>query len=149
MRPLEITTNTARELIALGLGTLLDIRQPFELALEGTVEGALSVPLFRLKQLLGQQLTDEEQEILDADTPDTRDIGHFLALINEHHIHGDQTLLCLCNSGRRSLHAATLLRGIGYTRSFSVRGGVRAWQQRSDDTAQSSPLTATTPETPV
>ncbi|HDP88678.1 MAG TPA: sulfurtransferase [Thioalkalivibrio sp.] len=124
---LEISVTAARELAAIGLAVLMDIRQPFELALEGEVEHAVSLPLFRLKQLLGHQLTEDEQELLDADEPDERDIRHFLALINQHHIGRDQILLCLCNSGRRSLHAAALLRELGYARSLSVRGGIRAW----------------------
>ena len=128
---MEISTGAARELMSLGMGTLIDIRQPFELMLEGEVEGALPVPLFRFKQLLGQSLSEEEQELLDADEPDARDIRHFLALINEQHVAHDRILLCLCNSGRRSLHAAALLRDLGYPRSLSVRGGIRAWHAES------------------
>ena len=132
---IEISTGAARELMSLGLGTLIDIRQPFELMLEGEVDGAVPVPLFRFKQLLGHTLSEEEQELLDADEPDARDIRHFLALINEQHVARDRILLCLCNSGRRSLHAAALLRELGYPRSLSVRGGIRAWgadQPRED-----------------
>jgi rhodanese-related sulfurtransferase len=131
---IEISTAAAKELLSLGMGTLIDIRQPFELMLEGEVGDALPVPLFRFKQLLGQALSDEEQELLDADEPDARDIRHFLALINEQHVARDRILLCLCNSGRRSLHAAALLRELGYPRSLSVRGGIRAWHgDRSED----------------
>lgn len=125
---LEISVNAARELVDIGLAVLLDIRQPFELELEGAVDGAVPVPLFRLKQLLGREITKEEQELLDADEPDDRDFQHFIALINEYHVTQDQILLCLCNSGRRSLRAAELLRDLGYARSLSVREGFRGWQ---------------------
>ncbi|WP_018866527.1 MULTISPECIES: rhodanese-like domain-containing protein [unclassified Thioalkalivibrio] len=124
---LEISVNAARELVDIGLAVLLDIRQPFELELEGEVEGAVPVPLFRLKQLLGRGLSEEEQELLDADEPDDRDFQHFISLINRHHVTQDQILLCLCNSGRRSLRAAELLRDLGYTRCLSVREGFREW----------------------
>lgn len=124
---LEISVAAAKELIDIGLAALIDIRQPFELDLEGEIEQALSVPLFRLKELLGERLTEEEQELLDADEPDTRDIRHFLSLLNEQHVQRDQILLCLCNSGRRSLYAARLLRELGYSRCLSVRGGIRSW----------------------
>ncbi|WP_018872420.1 rhodanese-like domain-containing protein [Thioalkalivibrio sp. ALJ16] len=124
---LEISVGAARELVDIGLAVLLDIRQPFELELEGAVEDAVSVPLFRLKQLLGRELTADEQELLDADEPDERDFQHFLSLINRHHVTQDQILLCLCNSGRRSLRAAQLLRDLGYARSLSVREGFRGW----------------------
>jgi len=130
---LEISQPAARELMDLGLGTLIDIRQPFELMLEGEIAGAVPVPLFRFKQLLGQALSTEEQELLDADEPDERDISHFLALINAQHLEGDRILLCICNSGRRSLHAAQLLRDLGYRRSLSVRGGIRSWHDGSPD----------------
>ncbi|PYF99452.1 rhodanese-related sulfurtransferase [Thioalkalivibrio sp. ALE21] len=125
---LEISVDASRELVDIGLAVLLDIRQPFELELEGAVDGAVSVPLFRLKQLLGKHLSEEEQELLDADEPDERDFQHFLSLINQHHVRQDQILLCLCNSGRRSLRAARLLRDLGYARSLSVREGFRGWQ---------------------
>ncbi|MFN2348015.1 MAG: rhodanese-like domain-containing protein, partial [Thioalkalivibrio sp.] len=116
---LEISVGASRELVDIGLAVLLDIRQPFELELEGSVEGAVSVPLFQLKQLLGKKLSEEEQELLDADEPDERDFQHFLSLLNKHHVMQDHILLCLCNSGRRSLKAAQLLRDLGYARSLS------------------------------
>lgn len=125
---LEISVDASRELVDIGLAVLLDIRQPFELEMEGAVDGAVSVPLFRLKQLLGKTLSEEEQELLDADEPDERDFQHFLSLINQHHVRQDQILLCLCNSGRRSLKAAQLLRDLGYARSLSVREGFRGWR---------------------
>ncbi len=129
---LEISVNAARELVDIGLAVLLDIRQPFELELEGQVDGAVPVPLFRLKQLLGRGLSEEEQELLDADEPDDRDFQHFISLINRHHVTQDQILLCLCNSGRRSLRAAELLRDLGYTRCLSVREGFREWPRNAD-----------------
>jgi len=125
---LEISVAASRELVDIGLAVLLDIRQPFELELEGSVDGAVSVPLFRLKQLLGNKLSEEEQELLDADEPDERDFQHFLSLLNRHHVRQDQILLCLCNSGRRSLKAAQLLRDLGYARTLSVREGFRGWE---------------------
>jgi rhodanese-related sulfurtransferase len=44
-------------------------------------------------------------------------------------------LLCICNSGRRSVHAAQLLRSMGYAKALSVAGGFQAWKQaaRADD----------------
>jgi rhodanese-related sulfurtransferase len=126
--PIEITPPTARELLALDLATLLDVRQPFERELEGAPAGGISVPLFHFKHLLGHKLDEEEQELLDADEPDDREIRHFLSEISDHHFGADRILLCLCNSGRRSLHAARLLRELGFSRSLSVTGGWRCWQ---------------------
>ncbi len=138
--PLEIDTNIARELLQLRIATLIDVRQPFELEVEGTVEGAETIPLFDFKKLLGHTLTDEEQEILDSDTPSNTDVRRFIATINRSHYQLGNILLCLCNSGKRSLHAAQLLRSIGYERAFSVKGGIRAWR-----TSEEPAKTATDP----
>jgi rhodanese-related sulfurtransferase len=59
-----------------------------------------------------------------------KDIISFLAAINRHHFQSDNVILCLCNSGRRSLHAVEILRSINYDRCFSVAGGVRAWREK-------------------
>jgi rhodanese-related sulfurtransferase len=123
---LEISIPTALELIRLKLVCLVDVRQKFELEMEGEIPGAISLPLFRFKQLLGHQMTEEEHEILDGDTPDNLDVQHFLSSINRLHYTKDCILLCYCNSGRRSMHAARLLRSLGYQRGFSLAGGYKA-----------------------
>ena len=123
---LEISVPTTLELIGLKLVCLIDVRQKFELEVEREISGACSLPLFRFKQLLGHQMTEDEHELLDGDTPDTLDVQHFLTNINRLHYTKDCILLCYCNSGRRSLHAARLLRSLGYERAFSLAGGYRA-----------------------
>ncbi|WP_445175138.1 rhodanese-like domain-containing protein [Microcoleus sp.] len=35
----------------------------------------------------------------------------------------------MCNSGRRSLYAARLLRSMGYPKALSVAGGFQAWKK--------------------
>ncbi|WP_298138390.1 rhodanese-like domain-containing protein [Acidiferrobacter sp.] len=127
--PLEMGAETAKEIIRLKIGTLIDVRQPTEIELEGDIPEAESVPLFDLKKLLGHTLTEEEQEILDCDQPTDRDVRFFISIINKHHYQKGNVLLCLCHSGKRSLHAAMLLRSMGYERAYSVKGGVRAWRE--------------------
>ncbi len=129
-RPQEIQPETAHELMRLGLGVLVDVRQTFELEVEGEVDGAENIPLFNFMQALGHRLNPEEQELLDGDEPSARDIISFLGAINRHHYQSDNVILCLCNSGRRSLHAVQILRSINYDRCFSVAGGVRAWREK-------------------
>ncbi len=131
-RLLGIDPAAALELQRLGLAVLIDVRQKFELELEGEIHGARSLPLFQFKRTLGHRLTPEEQEILDEDVPEPADVQYFLALINDLHYIKDYILLCVCNSGKRSLKAAQLLRGIGYPRSFSVTGGCRALRNMRD-----------------
>jgi len=120
---LEMTPQTALELQRLHLAVLIDIRQKFEIELQGEIAGASFLPLFHFKRVLGQKLTELEQEALDEDIPDMRDIQHFLAMINSMHHAKDLILVCVCNSGHRSLNAARLLRLLGYEHSYSLAGG--------------------------
>lgn len=124
--PLEISAMTALDLVRLNLACLIDIRQPFELEVEGEIASAISLPLFQFKKSLGHTLNDEEQELLDADLPSQQDTQHFLSLINKLHYTKDRILICVCNSGRRSLPATQLFRTLGYQRVFSLQGGYRA-----------------------
>lgn len=123
---LEMTPRTALELQRLNLAVLIDIRQKFELEIQGEIPGACFLPLFQFKRMLGHELTALEQEALDEDLPDLRDIQQFLAMINSMHHAKDLVLVCVCNSGHRSLNAAQLLRLLGYEHSFSLAGGFLA-----------------------
>ena len=125
---LEISLASATELCRLGLGTMVDIRQTFEIEMKGAIPGTVHIPLFEVKQLLGHALTEDEQDILDAGKPSDIDVQGFFTMVNRlHHAH-DNILLCVCNSGRRSLYAAQLLRSLGYGKALSVAGGFQAWK---------------------
>jgi rhodanese-related sulfurtransferase len=126
-RPAEIRPETAMELVHLGLATLIDVRQPFELECGGCLKRAENIPLLQFKQAFGRELTEEEREILDSDKPDESDIVSFLSAINRH-FHGDRIVLIYCRTGRRSLLAVDLLRSINCDRCFSVAGGFQAIQ---------------------
>ncbi len=126
---LEISLASASELCQLGLGTMIDIRQSFEIEMKGAMPDSVHIPMFEVKQLLGHALTEDEQDILDAGKPTDIDVQGFFTMINRlHHAH-DNILLCICNSGRRSLYAARLLRSMGYGKALSVAGGFQAWKQ--------------------
>lgn len=126
---LEISLPAALELAQLDLGTLIDIRQGFEIDMKGAIPGAVHIPLFEVKKLLGDRLTENEQEVLDAGRPSDIDIKGLITTINRlHHAH-DHLLLLTCNSGRRSLYAAELLRSLGYPKALSVAGGFQAWKK--------------------
>ena len=118
------------ELCRLGLGTMVDIRQAFEIELKGAIPGTVHFPLFEVKQLLGHALTEDEQDILDAGKPTEIDVQGFFTMVNELHHVRDHILLCVCNSGRRSLYAAALLRSLGYAKALSVGGGFQAWKRQ-------------------
>jgi rhodanese-related sulfurtransferase len=87
--------------------------------------------------VLGDTLTDDEQDILDAGQ-------------REGLLHDDQpasqrarpyVLLCICNSGRRSVAAASLLRSLGYPKALSVAGGFQAWKKLQAAPAAQPPAT--------
>ena len=80
---LEISLETSLELCRLGLATMFDIRQTFELDMKGAMPGAVHVPLFEVKKLLGQTLTADEQEILDAGEPSEIDLHSFIRMVNQ------------------------------------------------------------------
>lgn len=126
---LEVSLPTALELCRLGLATLIDIRQTFEIELKGAIPGTEHVPLFEVKVMLGHPLTEDEQDILDAGEPKEMDAQSFFSTINRLHHERDHLLLCVCNSGRRSLTAAALLRSLGYPKALSVAGGFLAWKK--------------------
>jgi rhodanese-related sulfurtransferase len=126
---LEISLASALELAKLKLGTMVDIRQSFEIEMKGAIPDTVHIPLFEVKQMLGHPLTEDEQDILDAGTPTPMDAQSFFTTINRlHHVH-DHIVLLVCNSGRRSLYAAQLLRSMGYPKTLSVAGGFQAWKK--------------------
>jgi rhodanese-related sulfurtransferase len=127
---LEISLAGATELSQLGLGTLIDIRQAFEIEMKGAIPDTVHIPLFEVKQMLGHALSEDEQYALDTGKPSAIDVQDFFTTINRlHHAH-DNVLLFVCNSGRRSLYAARLLRSMGYAKALSVAGGFQAWKQQ-------------------
>lgn len=128
---LEISLSAATELCRLGLGTMIDIRQSFEIDMKGAIPGTVHIPLFEVKLLLGHPLTEDEQDILDAGKPSDIDVQTFFSMINQLHHVRDNILLCVCNSGRRSLYAADLLRSLGYPKALSVAGGFQAWKRQN------------------
>ncbi len=126
---LEISLESSMELCRLGMAMMFDIRQAFELDMKGRVPGTVHVPLFEVKRLLGKALTADEQEVLDAGAPTAFDALSFIKLLNKAHGGHEDLVLCLCNSGRRSLYAAQLLRELGYPKALSVAGGFQAWKK--------------------
>lgn len=140
---LEISLGSAIELTQLGLGTMIDIRQGFELDLKGRIPGTVHIPMFEVKRMLGDTLSEDEQDTLDAGRPVDIDVREFFTTINGIHHAGEKTLLFICNSGRRSLHAAQLLRSLGYGKALSVAGGFQAWKVLPE--GQRGPINAPRP----
>jgi rhodanese-related sulfurtransferase len=127
---LQISLAGAAELCRLDLGTMIDIRQAFEIELKGAIPNTVHIPLFEVKQLLGHALSEDEQDALDTGKPSAIDVQDFFTTINRLHHARDNVLLFICNSGRRSLYAARLMRSMGYPKALSVAGGFLAWKQQ-------------------
>jgi rhodanese-related sulfurtransferase len=125
----EISLPSALEMCRLGLATLIDIRQTFEIEMKGAIPDAVHIPMFEVKVMLGHTLTEDEQDILDAGQPKDMDAKGFFTMINTLHHGHDHLLLCICNSGRRSITAAEMLRSLGYPKALSVAGGFQAWKK--------------------
>ena len=127
---LEISLASATELRRLGLGTMIDIRQSFEIELKGAMPDTVHVPLFEVKRMLGHALSEDEQDAIDTGKPNAIAVQDFFTMINRLHHARDNILLFICNSGRRSLYTARLLRSMGYPKALSVAGGFLAWKQQ-------------------
>jgi len=136
---LEVTLPTALELCRLGLASMIDIRQTFEIEMKGAIPDTVHIPLFEVKRMLGHTLTEDEQDILDAGKPKDMDAMSFFSMINQLHHTREHLLLCICNSGRRSLAAASLLRSLGYPKALSVAGGFQAWKKLKDVAPTAAP----------
>ncbi len=62
--------------------------------------------------ILGDTLTEDEQDILDAGQPKDMDAKTFFTMINQLHHARDNLLLCTCNSGGNcSSSCCTMTRG--------------------------------------
>lgn len=123
--PLKIRAETALEMLNRGLATMIDVRQPFELACGESVDCAENVPLLHLKLALDDDFSAEELEMLADERPNSAEVLGFLQIIDRHSRDG-RPVLCFCGSGRRSLHAVRLLRAFRLPHCYSVAGGIRA-----------------------
>lgn len=79
---------------------LLDVREAFELATVGAIEGVQNIPVGQLKGKL---------DLLPADK--------------------SAALVCICQSGGRSFEAAHFLRTQGYTNVMNLDGGTSGWMK--------------------
>lgn len=146
---LEISLASATELCHLGLATMVDIRQGFEIEMKGAIPETVHIPLFQVKRMLGHPLTSDEQEAIDTDKPSEMDVKGFFTTINRLYHQHDHILLCICNSGRRSLYAAKILRDMGYAKAVSVGGGFQAWKKLQAAAPAAQPAASLAPKGPA
>ena len=77
---------------------LVDVREPFELTAFGAIPGVVNIPL----DLLAARAAELPQE-------------------------KERPVVAVCQSGARSLKAASILAGLGYRNVYSLDGGTLGW----------------------
>lgn len=90
--------------IANGEIVLIDVRDPGELADTGYAEGAINLPLSRLRS-----------------AANTKNAGHHIALSP------DKPIALYCATGARSAQGLMILRKLGYSETYNI-GGLSHWQ---------------------
>jgi len=94
----EIAPEHAVRLINDHDALVIDVREPGEWS-RGHLPGARHIPL--------------------------GDLGKYLADLRKHQEHH---VICQCASGMRSARAAGILKKAGFTKVYSLRGGITAWR---------------------
>jgi hypothetical protein len=79
---------------------MIENRQAFEIGMLGAVPEAVRFPMFEFKRMLGDELTEYEQGILDAGRPKGIDAKSGFTMINTLHHGRDHMLPCFCNERR-------------------------------------------------
>lgn len=86
-----------------------------------------------------KEIKADSVQLLDVRTPQEYADGHIVGAMNinvqsddfqimaEKELSKDSTILVYCRSGRRSLDAAEILIGLGYT-VVNLKGGIIEWQ---------------------
>lgn len=103
VQPAEGIRNISAEQLAArlqsgGSPVLLDVREPFELMMSGAIEGVVNIPMGQLARRFGELPTDKTAEVI-----------------------------CLCQSGSRSVEAAHFLKTQGYTNVSNLDSGTSGW----------------------
>jgi sulfur-carrier protein adenylyltransferase/sulfurtransferase len=79
---------------------LVDCRRPDELQIV-SIKGAVHIPMDQIERRADELEDDSAGK--------------------------DRPVLIICHSGRRSLRVATTLRAMGFSKAFSVAGGIDLW----------------------
>jgi rhodanese-related sulfurtransferase len=79
-----------------------------------------------------EPFSQEQRAELEITLPTAQELCRLglATMINRLHHGRDHLLLCICDSGRRSLAAASLLGSLGYPTALSVAGGFQAWKKQ-------------------
>lgn len=85
-----------------------------------------------------QAVDATDVQFIDVRTPEEYEAGHAYRarnipldklMDNLGVIEKNEPVYLICQTGRRSLQAAKMLNGAGYTQTISIAGGTTAWQE--------------------
>jgi len=74
----------------------------------------------------------EEYDICNIEGSDLAPLSNFEMEIETLFVEQDEPALIYCHKGGRSLQAVELLRSLGYTNTFSMKGGIDEWAKEID-----------------
>ena len=123
--PMEMGPSEAFDAIFHDHGVLVDVR--FEEEVEGNeLPGAVHLPLAFLQRFCGADPEPHCERFSHRDLTPKERTDLLTSLLS--YSQQDKWLFCVCRSGARSLSAVEILRALGYRNAYSLKGGLRAWE---------------------
>ncbi len=126
----ELTTHWPLLLVAIGFLLLL-----FKGPLSRKLAGVQEISPQQAVQLINQEdalVIDvrEQHEWSKGHLANAKHIpiGDLQKYLQDLHKHKERHVICQCASGMRSLRAAGILHRAGFSRVYSLKGGIQAWR---------------------
>ncbi|MGI8855652.1 MAG: rhodanese-like domain-containing protein [Thermomicrobiales bacterium] len=111
-----ISPQEAKQEIDKGGATIIDVREPDEVAESGTVPGARNIPRGVLEIKADTELPMKDPELQDR----------------------NQKVIIACGAGGQAALSAKSLKDMGFTDVSIIDGGVRGWKEAGFETAKPS-----------
>jgi rhodanese-related sulfurtransferase len=109
-----ISPQEAKQEIEKGDATVIDVREPDEVAQSGTVPGARNIPRGVLELKADTELPTKDPELQDR----------------------NQKVIIACGAGGQAALSAKALKDMGFTDVSIIEGGVRGWKEAGFETAE-------------
>lgn len=124
-QPMEMGPSEAFDAVFHDHGVLVDVR--FEEEIEGAeIPGAVHLPLAFLQRFCGADPEPRCERFSHRDLTVSERTDLITSLLG--YSQQGKWLFCVCRSGVRSLSAVEILRSLGYRHAYSLKGGLRAWE---------------------
>jgi len=108
-----ISPQEAKKEIDMGGATVIDVREPDEVAESGTVPGARNIPRGVLEIKADTELPMKDPQLQDR----------------------NQKVIVACGAGGQAALSAKALKDMGFTDVSIIDGGVRGWKEAGYETA--------------